>query len=141
MATASGRSTSATMPWSSARGRSTARPSPAAGRSMGDLRRIGRPSPFRALAILGHSASGKSSVVARLGLRRQECDYDVVIRDCAGDYEAAIRILARPENGLIILPNNRKIIPKIRKDLLAEDNEIGFIYLKRPEEVVRKNLG
>jgi hypothetical protein len=108
---------------------------------MSRLRRIGRASPFRAIALLGHSASGKSSVAARLGLRRQQCDYDIVIRDCGGDYEQAIRILARPDNGLIILPNNRKIIPRIRRDLLAIDSGIGFVYLQRPREVIRTNLG
>ena len=89
------------------------------------LLRIGRPPPFRALALFGHSASGKSSVASRLGLRRQDCDYDVVIRDCAGDYEAALRILARPSNGLIILPNNRKILALLDANRgLMRENEL-----------------
>jgi hypothetical protein len=107
---------------------------------MGTLRRLRRPLPFKSIAVFGHSASGKSSIAERFGLRRQECDYDVVIRNCAGDYEKAVGILADGRNRLIILPNNRKIIPKLRSDLLALNPGMGFVYLKRPPEIIRKNL-
>jgi hypothetical protein len=104
------------------------------------LRKVGRPSPFATLALYGHSAAGKSSVAASFGLQRRECDYDVVIRDCAGDYDKAVRTLARPGNRLIVLPNNRAAMPKLRKDLLGLNDRIGFVYLKRPPEIIRKNL-
>lgn len=100
--------------------------------------------PTRALVLLGHSASGKSAVLEQLGNDRKTTDMDVYcqINDVSASFDTLRTMIDQSEvRKVFVSSNNVGLLEELRALRDRSDTaDLMFIYMKRPFDVIVKNL-
>ncbi|TKT77653.1 class I SAM-dependent methyltransferase [Aquamicrobium sp. LC103] len=88
--------------------------------------------------LIGHSASGKSSLLNKLGLARDECDMDVFVQQNKLEHnlESFLEMIHRyPDYPIYVISNDASLLKEVSQ---AKNQKILsdfiFVYLKRPAD-------
>ena len=95
-----------------------------------------------AIALLAHSASGKSALLLFLGIDRYYHDMDVFMqRNKALSPLNALRAMLPECRGMVCIRNDADFLRQLKKARdRGEFSGVEFVYLKRPQCVVYKNF-